>query len=50
LSIITPWIIPTMAKKQYPPFYEKAVPIAMAVIGLLVITLLVVIVIVISGR
>jgi len=50
LSIITPWIIPTMAKKQYPPFYEKAVPIAMAVIGLLVITLLVVIGIVFSGR
>jgi len=39
-----------MAKKQYPPFYEKAVPIAIAVIGLLVITLLVVIGIVISGR
>ena len=39
-----------MAKKQYPPFYEKAIPIAIAVIGLLVITLLVVIVIVISGR
>jgi hypothetical protein len=42
--------IPVMAKKQYPPFYEKAVPIALAVIGLLVVTLLVVIVIVISSR
>ena len=39
-----------MAKKQYPAFYEKAVPIALAIIGLLVITLLVVIVIVILGR
>jgi hypothetical protein len=38
-----------MAKKQYPAFYEKAIPIALAVILLLVVVLMVVIVVVISG-
>jgi hypothetical protein len=38
-----------MAKKQYPAFYEKAIPIALAVIFLLVIVLLVIVVVVISG-
>jgi hypothetical protein len=30
-----------MSKKQYPPVYEKLIPIALAVIGLLVVVLLV---------
>jgi hypothetical protein len=38
-----------MPKKQYPAFYEKAIPIALAAIFLLVIVLLVVVVVVISG-
>ena len=32
-----------MPKKQYPAFYEKAIPIALAVIAVLVIALLAVI-------
>lgn len=35
-----------MTKKEYPPFFEKAIPIALAFIGLLVVVLLVVILIV----
>jgi len=32
-----------MPKREYPPFFEKAIPAALVIIGLLVITLLVVI-------
>jgi hypothetical protein len=32
-----------MPKKQYPPFFEKAIPIAVAAIALLVLVLLAVI-------
>jgi len=39
-----------MPPKKYPPFYEKAIPAALVVIGLLVISLLVVIMVVIAGR
>jgi len=28
------------SKREFPPFYEKALPIAMAVIGLLILVLL----------
>lgn len=35
-----------MPKKQYPAFYEKAIPVALAVIFVLIIILLAVIVIV----
>jgi hypothetical protein len=38
-----------MAKKQYPPFYEKAIPIAVGVIGLLVVVLLLVIIKILAG-
>jgi hypothetical protein len=37
-----------MAKKEYPPFYEKAIPIAVAVIGLLVIVVLVIALVVLA--
>lgn len=37
-----------MAKKQYPLFYEKAIPIAVAAIGLLVIVLFGVILVVLT--
>jgi hypothetical protein len=33
----------TPAKRHYPPFYEKAVPIALGIIVLIVIALLVII-------
>ena len=39
-----------MAKKQYPPFYEKAIPIAVGVIGMAVVILLVVIFAVLAGQ
>ena len=39
-----------MAKKQYPPFYEKAIPIALGVIGMFVVILLVVIFAVLAGQ
>lgn len=39
-----------MAKRQFPPFYEKAIPIALVTIGLLVVGLLVIIAIVFSGQ
>jgi len=39
-----------MARKQYPPFYEKAIPIALVIIGLLVVALLVIIGIVFSSQ
>jgi len=39
-----------MAKRQFPPFYEKAIPIALVVIALLVVGLLVIIGIVFSGQ
>ncbi len=35
---------PTPTKREYPPFFEKAIPIALALIGLLIIVLLGVIV------
>ena len=38
-----------MAKRQYPSLYEKGIPIALAVIGLLVIVLLVIIFVVFLG-
>ena len=38
-----------MPKKQYPAFYEKSIPIALAVIAALVIVLLVVIAVVLFG-
>jgi hypothetical protein len=38
-----------MAKRNYPPFYEKVIPIALVIIGLLMIVLLAVIVVVLSG-
>jgi hypothetical protein len=38
-----------MAKKQYPPFYEKAIPIVVGVIGLLVVVLLLVIIKILAG-
>lgn len=31
------------AKRQYPPFYEKAVPIALGIIALIIVALLLVI-------
>lgn len=39
-----------MAKRQFPPFYEKAIPIALVSIALLVVGLLVIIGIVFSGQ
>lgn len=39
-----------MAKKQYPPFYEKAIPIALGVIGVFVVILLLVIAVVLAGQ
>lgn len=39
-----------MAKKQYPPFYEKAIPIAVSVIGMLVVILLAVIAVVLASQ
>jgi hypothetical protein len=39
-----------MAKRQFPPFYEKAIPVALVIIGLLVVGLLVIIAIVFSGQ
>jgi len=39
-----------MTKRQFPPFYEKAIPIALIIIGLLVVGLLVIIGIVFSGQ
>jgi len=39
-----------MARKQYPPFYERVIPIALVAIGLLVVTLLVIIAIVFLGQ
>lgn len=39
-----------MAKRQYPPFYEKAIPIAVSVIGMLVVILLLVIAAVLAGQ
>lgn len=38
-----------MPKKQYPPFYEKAIPIALILIALLVVGLMVVIAVVLIG-
>jgi len=40
----------TPPERRYPPFYEKAVPIILAIIGLFVLVLLVVIVAVALGR
>lgn len=37
-----------MAPRQYPPFFEKAIPIAILVIGILALILLVVIGVVLS--
>lgn len=37
-----------MAPRQYPPFFEKAIPIAILLIGILALTLLVVIGVVLS--
>ena len=31
-----------MPQKEYPPFFEKAIPIAMVIIGLLILVVLVV--------
>jgi hypothetical protein len=39
-----------MAKKEYPPFFEKAIPVALVVIGILAIVLLAVIFVVLSQR
>jgi flagellar biosynthesis/type III secretory pathway M-ring protein FliF/YscJ len=39
-----------MPNKQYPPFFEKAVPVALVFLGLLVLALLVVIGIVLFGN
>ncbi len=36
--------------RQYPPFWEKSVPIFLAILGLAVLTLLVIIFIVAAGR
>jgi hypothetical protein len=38
-----------MPKKQYPSFYEKAIPVALAVIAVLVLILLAVVVFVLAG-
>lgn len=35
-----------MPRKEYPPFFEKAIPVAMIVIGLLILVLLVITVLV----
>ncbi len=37
-----------MAKKEYPPFFEKAIPIALVIIGLLVIVVLAIILFVLA--
>ncbi len=34
---------PSPAKRRYPPFYEKAVPLVLAIIALIVVALLLVI-------
>jgi hypothetical protein len=34
---------PARPKRKYPPFYEKAVPIALAIIGVIIVVLLIVI-------
>jgi len=39
-----------MPNKQYPPFFEKEVPVALVFLGLLVLALLVVIGIVLFGN
>lgn len=31
-----------MQKKEYPPFFEKAIPIALVIIGIFVVVLLVI--------
>lgn len=38
-----------MPQKQYPSFYEKAIPIALAVIGVLIIVLLAIVVYVLAS-
>lgn len=40
----------TPPERRYPPFYEKAVPIILAIIGLFVLVLFVVIVAVALGK
>jgi hypothetical protein len=39
-----------MKKPKYPLFYEKAIPIALAVLGLLMLGLLIVIAVVLATR
>ena len=34
----------TLNKRQYPPFYEKAVPIALGIIAIIIIVLLLIII------
>jgi len=34
----------TPPKRQYPPFYEKAVPIALAIIAIVIVVLLLIII------
>jgi hypothetical protein len=36
-------------KRQYPPFYERAVPIALGIIAVVIVVLLVIIVVVALG-
>jgi hypothetical protein len=36
-------------KRQYPPFYEKAVPIALGIIVIVIVVLLIIIVVVALG-
>ena len=40
---IFPTRLKFMHKKEYPPFFEKAIPIALIIIGILVVALLVII-------